>query len=305
MLNACPFLDFGVIDKHIDMATRSLAVEEDVVNIASVPHRSPFRYPGGKTWLVPRIREWLKSLSPRPRELAEPFAGGGIVGLTSIFERLTQKLILVEKDDDVASVWETIIYGEGSALAQQILEFEFTEITVKAALAKTPATTFDRAFVTILRNRAQRGGILAPGASFIKKGENGKGIASRWYPNTLRRRIEAIVRERRNIAAICGDGIEFIRYNACRPDTAFFIDPPYTVAGRRLYRHSVVDHEELFRVANRIRGDFLMTYDNAVGIKELANKFGFKTKLVAMKNTHHEIMNELLVGRNLDWVTLD
>ena len=23
------------------------------VNVASVPHRSPFRYPGGKTWLVP------------------------------------------------------------------------------------------------------------------------------------------------------------------------------------------------------------------------------------------------------------
>lgn len=24
-----------------------------VVNVASVPQRSPFRYPGGKTWLVP------------------------------------------------------------------------------------------------------------------------------------------------------------------------------------------------------------------------------------------------------------
>ena len=30
---------------------------EKVVNVASVPHRSPFRYPGGKTWLVPRIRQ--------------------------------------------------------------------------------------------------------------------------------------------------------------------------------------------------------------------------------------------------------
>ncbi len=24
-----------------------------IVNVASVPQRSPFRYPGGKTWLVP------------------------------------------------------------------------------------------------------------------------------------------------------------------------------------------------------------------------------------------------------------
>lgn len=29
---------------------------DKVINVATVPLRSPFRYPGGKTWLVPRIR---------------------------------------------------------------------------------------------------------------------------------------------------------------------------------------------------------------------------------------------------------
>ena len=48
------------------------------------------------------------------------------------------------------------------------------------------------AFATIIKNRVNRGGILANGASFIKNGENGKGITSRWYPETLRRRILAI-----------------------------------------------------------------------------------------------------------------
>jgi len=28
---------------------------------SSVPQRSPFRYPGGKTWLVPYIRDWFRS----------------------------------------------------------------------------------------------------------------------------------------------------------------------------------------------------------------------------------------------------
>jgi len=36
------------------------------VNVASVPLRSPFRYPGGKTWLVPQLRSWLLA------ELSEP-----------------------------------------------------------------------------------------------------------------------------------------------------------------------------------------------------------------------------------------
>jgi hypothetical protein len=33
-----------------------------VVNVASVPHRSPFRYPGGKTRLVPQVPGWLRNL---------------------------------------------------------------------------------------------------------------------------------------------------------------------------------------------------------------------------------------------------
>ena len=51
------------------------------VNVASVPQRSPLRYPGGKTWLIPHIRAWLAPIQPRPRTLIEPFCGGGIVAL--------------------------------------------------------------------------------------------------------------------------------------------------------------------------------------------------------------------------------
>src|ERR1017187_5676540 len=83
----------------------STSVEKQyVVNVASVPQRSPFRYPGGKTWLVPRIRQWLGSFSVRPADLIEPFAGGGIVSLTAVFENLVERAILVELDHDIASV---------------------------------------------------------------------------------------------------------------------------------------------------------------------------------------------------------
>jgi DNA adenine methylase len=285
------------------MATEPVTFpKSQVVNIASVPHRSPFRYPGGKTWLVPRIRQWLGSLHPKPQELAEPFAGGAIVGLSALFEDFVERLVLVEKDEDVASVWEILINGEARKLADAILEFDLNDKSARAVLAKQPATLFDRAFTTIVRNRVQRGGILAPGASLIKKGEGGRGVRSRWYPVTLSKRIEAIRHAKRDISFIHGDGIDFIRYNAHRAATVFFIDPPYTLAGRRLYKHSELSHRELFRVASRIQGDFLMTYDNAKEIKQLAKEFNFETELVAMKNTHHEIMSELLVGRNLRWL---
>jgi DNA adenine methylase len=56
------------------------------VNVASVAQRSSFRYPGGKTWFVPTFRRWMASLRTKPRILVEPFAGGGIISLTALFE---------------------------------------------------------------------------------------------------------------------------------------------------------------------------------------------------------------------------
>jgi len=136
----------------------------------------------------------------------------------------------------------------------------------------------------------------------MKEGENGRGIRSRWYPETLRKGILAIELVKHRISFIEGDGLDVIRENASREDVAFFIDPPYTIAGRRLYLFSDIDHEELFRLASKAAGDFLMTYDNAAPIRALAQRFGFETKLIPMKNTHHAKMTELLIGRDLGWL---
>jgi DNA adenine methylase len=91
-----------------------------------------------------------------------------------------------------------------------------------------------------------------------------------------------------------------------RQDVMFFIDPPYTVggkkAGHRLYRYCEIDHERLFQICETLAGDFLMTYDNAEEPKAMARRHGFEMKPVAMTNTHHAEMTELLIGRNLGWL---
>jgi DNA adenine methylase len=45
-----------------------------------------------------------------------------------------------------------------------------------------------------------------------------------------------------------------------------------------------------------------MTYDNAVGVEDLAQKHNFDMHTVGMKNTHHAEMTELLISRDLDWL---
>ena len=42
-------------------------------------------------------------------------------------------------------------------------------------------------------------------------------------------------------------------------------------AGSRLYTHFDLDHEELFRVTATLAGDFLMTYDDAEGVRDLTS----------------------------------
>lgn len=280
--------------------------KKKIINVASVPQRSPFRYPGGKTWLVPYVRAWLKTLSTKPNNFIEPFAGGGIVSLTVAFESLALNVIMVELDDDVAAVWKAILGEDADWLAERIASFDVTVESAKEELAKKPRSLREKAFQTILSNRVRHGGIMAHGSSFIRFGENGKGIKSRWYPATLRKRILNIADIKDRFQFIQGDGMVVISQHLKEAEAVYFIDPPYTAAGKRagtrLYKHNALDHAKLFELMGRVKGDFLMTYDNADGVLNMAKKHGFDTELIAMKNTHHAEMTELVIGRNLEWV---
>lgn len=275
-----------------------------VINVASVPQRSPFRYPGGKTWLIPYVRQWLSACGSQSKELVEPFAGGGIVSLTAVAEKRVRQALMIELDEDIAAVWQTILGGDAKWLANKITSFSVTKSNVDSLLAKTPSRLRDKAFAVLLKNRVSHGGILANGAGLLKHGENGKGLLSRWYPQTLRTRILDIQTYKSNLRFVCADGFQVLRDNARRSDVLFFIDPPYTVAGRRLYRYSGIDHPELFRIASSLRGSFLITYDNADEIRQLASASGFQVGQIPMKGTHHAEKTELVISRDLSWLRI-
>lgn len=275
---------------------------QKIVNVATVPQRSPFRYAGGKTWLIPRIRQWLYHSGGLGKELIEPFAGGGIVSLTAVIENLVDRATMVEKDEGVAAVWEVILSDGAAWLADQIVQFQLTPDSAREAIEKAHESLESLAFATIIKNRVNRGEILADGASFIKNGENGRGITSRWYPETLKKRILEIDKVKSRIEFIKGDAISILEKNSSRCDAVYFIDPPYFKAGRRLYRYSTIDHTNLFQVATGLQSDFLMTYDDSEDVIKMANDCKLATRSIAMKNTHHAKKSELLIGKKLDWL---
>jgi DNA adenine methylase len=269
---------------------------------AGIAYRSPFRYPGGKTWLVPYVRRWLRSLVRKPRLFVEPFAGGGSIALTVAFEEMAHRVLMVELDENVAAVWNTILDSDGDWLARRIGTFVLTKDSVVKELQKTKRSGRELAFQTLLRNRVSHGGILAPGAGLINMGENKKGIGSRWYPTALRQRIRDIMQIKNRIEFIHDDGLAILRRYQRWSSAVFFIDPPYIGAsGNRLYKYSNIDHRMLFQIASRISGNCLITYDNVPQARDLAEQHGFDTCTVAMRNGHHRSMEELLIAKDLSW----
>ncbi len=276
------------------------------VNVASIPQRSPFRYPGGKTWFVPTFRDWIANHHPKPKMLIEPFAGGGIISLTALFERLVSHVVMVEIDEEIAAVWQSVVNGHSEWIAKKILSFNLTKEAVVKEISKNKVDDKEKAFQTILKNRTFHGGILAEGSGFLKYGENGKGIHSRWYPATLAKRFRNLTVISDKIVFRKEDGLKVIKEYSRRENVVFFIDPPYTAgkkkAGKRLYSHYSIDHERLFTLCESIKGNFLMTYDDADEVKVMARRHGFQMRLIPMTNTHHATMEELVIGKDLSWM---
>ena len=271
------------------------------VNVSAVPQRSPLRYPGGKTWLVPHIRAWLGRSATPPETLAEPFAGGGIVSLTAVMEGLVQRCFMYEIDGDVAAFWQAALH-HNEALIAKVRAFTPTRESVERIARIAPCDTLERGFRTLVLNRTRRGGILAAGAALTRSGENGKGVASRWYPDTIEQRLRAIADHRTAIDFRYADGMSLLEQllsSDCIKNIPVFVDPPYTAggkrAGQRLYNHNWVDHTRLFAMLADRSANFLMTYDESPEILELIAYHHFHAVRVVMKNTHHAKISELVI----------
>ncbi len=268
------------------------------INVSTVPQRSPFRYAGGKTWLVPTVRRWLNG---EVDKLIEPFCGGGTVGLTAAAENLANSIIMIEKDEEVAAVWE-VIFSNSEWLIDKILTFQMTHENVNKILHDEPKSIKELAFRTIIKNRTFHGGILAKGAGLIKQGENGKGLTSRWYPVTIARRIKNIAANKCKIKFIRGDAFDYFSPDNYTQNTYYFIDPPYYTAGKRLYTLSDIDHEDLFCCVSNLKCHFLLTYDKNDYILSLVERHKLQWRTIPMQTTHLTKKYELLISDNFKWL---
>lgn len=264
---------------------------------------SPFRYPGGKSGLRSKIISWIRKLGYRPRNFIEPFAGGASVGLAIAELDLADHVTLVEIDPNVAAVWEVIFGNQADALASRIRSFVLSESSARETLGGNESDRLSIAFRCLLLNRISRGGIMAPGAGWLNRGEAGKGIHSRWYPETLAKRIEAIHALRKKFTFISGDGLAALSDFSASPQTVAFVDPPYVAKGRgaglRLYRHYDVDCETLFNKTRDFSGPMIITYHRSEIVQRYAKEAGIECHTVTMHTAHSAAKRQLILYKSI------
>lgn len=275
-------------------------IELKAPNVSQVPQYSPLRYPGGKTWLYPFAKLWLQN--SKKFELFELFAGGASVGLAAGVENWVKHVTLIEKDENIAAIWLTIFHDNPEWLAQNILHFNLSVDNINALIDKSRYDTRYKALCALVLNRINHGGILAPGSGMLKKGENGKGIRSRWYPVTLAKRIMLLAKFRHKFTALHEDAFSIFEKQVSNQSAAFFVDPPYVKAAKRLYNHYQIDHCHVFQLAANVKGKALLTYDNTEEIVKLATQFNFQTCKILMQTTHLIKKYELLISKNFNWL---
>jgi DNA adenine methylase len=264
---------------------------------------SPLRYPGGKSWLIPKVEKWLHHLkTDRRHQFVEPFAGGANVGLTMLARQKVGRLLIAELDKRIAAFWKVTLQ-DPDWLIRAIRGFRPTRKNLAIHLTLKPRGFRRLGFQTLLKNRTSRGGVIAPRAGILQRGERDKGPFSRWYPETLIKRIEQIRRYRAQITLVQGDGVRLLRSRRHRSNDVYFIDPPYSHslngAGRRLYSHYEIPHDALFGLTKKLKGRFLMTYDDNKAMEVLAKKHGLSTSKTRMKSSHHAAKKELLISTDL------
>ena len=246
-------------------------------------HKSPLRYPGGKS----RALRFLKDFFPKDfKEYREPFFGGGSVGIY-LFQELYQrdsifcpkpyeiKFFANDLNYNVYCFWQVLkvqneemineIYQikerfkDGRELYENLLEHRDCELS-----------DFQRAVDFFILNRITFSGVVDCG------GYSQKAFESRFTQSSIER-LRTICEVIKNFYFSAEDYAVLLEKEG---ESVFvFLDPPYfSVRGSKLYGkkgdlHRNFDHQRLCEKLKKTQHKFLLTYDDSDFIRELYRDF--------------------------------
>lgn len=234
--------------------------------------KSPLRYPGGKS----RAIKILMPFFPQDfDELAEPFFGGGSVGLYLAQNLGLKQIFANDLNADLYCFWQTL-KTQNKALIDEIERTRQTHTNGRELYEKLLArrgenlNDFQRAVDFFVLNRITFSGVVDCG------GYSQKAYESRFTPSSIERlkNMDSILR---NFIFSNQSYESLLQNNGKR--VFIFLDPPYFSASKsKLYGkkgdlHANFNHERLCEHLKNTKHRFLLTYDDSEFIRELYKDF--------------------------------
>jgi DNA adenine methylase len=248
--------------------------------VASDP-TSPLRYPGGKSLLSTYVSGVLEENLLAGCTFYEPYAGGASVSLDLLRMGFVDKAVLVERDPLVYAFWH-LVFNQTDALCAAI---EACPVTLETWHTLQPTRAVDdptKSTFTLLQlglaglffNRTNFSGIIGAGPIGGQGQTSEYKINCRFNKTALVRQIRAASVLAPRVSVRFGDALTFLRKNAAKISAGFsfvYIDPPYYLQGRKLYRHHYTDadHAALAAYITAQGYPWLVSYDDHPRIREL------------------------------------
>lgn len=230
----------------------------------------PLRYPGGKGSLKYFLANIVHSNGLEGGTLIEPFCGGAGASIPLLVTGAIDRLYLNDANPAIAAFWNLVFHDTDAFIAL----IESTPVTIdqwyrwrEVMECAEQASELELGFAAFFMNRCNRSGLLSAGpiGGFDQTG-NYK-IDCRFNRESLVDRIKTIGSHREKVVVSANDACVFL--NNLDPDLAenslIFIDPPYVVQGKNLYKHSVFDEEKHRELATFIKPKnwrWVITYDD-------------------------------------------
>lgn len=239
---------------------------------------SPLRYPGGKAALAGFFEDLIGRLNVVNPHYIEPYAGGAGAGIALLAENVVERITINDIDPAVYAFWTA-----ATKHTDEMMRFVH-EVPLSVDEWKRQREIYKNSDVSDLLtlgcsffylNRTNRSGILNGGV-IGGLAQTGKyKIDARFNRKALIDRFERIGNLSNRINVLSLDGRTVVGQYASCPNVFMYIDPPYVVAGSKLYLNSfeVRDHEKLAETVDQVESaNWIVTYDQSELIEELYKK---------------------------------
>ena len=250
---------------------------------------SPLRYPGGKTFMTPFFKDFIKCNNLSNVTYAEPYAGGAGAALSLLFSRTVNNIYINDANIAIYSFWNSLInYSE-----EFMFLFENTDVTLaewnnqREIFNNAKGFSVSLGFATFYLNRCNRSGIISAGpiggSSMESQNKAKYKIDARFKKKNLRIRLQRIIENKEYIHVSNKDALNFVNdldKLANIKELFVYLDPPYYVHGSELYmnfyRHQ--DHQNLCSFLKQKHSfHWILSYDNVSEIKKMYKDFTLYT----------------------------